>query len=198
MDAIRQPTADAPSEPRSWPLHLTTFLLLGVVLVLSFLLEREKTSGREAMEQRALNARDEQDHLHARNVAAVFLRAVVEDDYPATRLLKRVATTRPRSPGAYGPEVALREKIRAWLAERNLAEKRLTGYGFGGNPLDTNLREGRCVQIGALHFEDGGFVNYRLTLSRTDARNGSGSTDYGWRVDEFLLWSGERDGPQPW
>jgi hypothetical protein len=152
---------------------------------------------REA-QQRVLNARGEEEHVHARSIAAAFLRAVVEDDFAATRpLLARVASTRPGAAEARGPEAALRDKVRAWFTERKLDRKRLKGYGFGGDHPST--REGRSVQVGGLLFDDGRVVNYVLTLVRIDPENGSGFYDTGcWRVDDFVLWAGEGDGPRPW
>jgi hypothetical protein len=198
MDTSQQTMSDV-AKTRSWLFCLATFLLLGIIIVLAVVIWHERTVVRGEYEQKALNGRWEEDHIHARNIAAIFLRAIVEDDYPATRpLLKQVASTTPHAPEAYGPEVALRNRIQAWLTERKLAGKRFKGYGFGGNHPDMSLVKGRYIQIGALFFEDGRFVNYHLTLRRTDARNGYDSTDYGWRVDEFILWSGEQDGPMPW
>jgi hypothetical protein len=151
-------------------------------------------------QQRMLNARWEEEHIHGRSVAAAFLRAVVEDDFPATRpLLARVASTTPGAAKAHGPEAALRDKVQGWFAQRKLDRQRLKGYGFGGDHPSTGLREGRCVQVGALHFDDGRFVNYVLALVRIDPVNGSGSSDTGcWRVEDLVLWAGEADGPRPW
>jgi hypothetical protein len=175
-------------------------LLLVIAVGETFIIWYDRAVTRGEYEQRALNARWEEDHRHARSVAAAFLRAVVEDDFSATRpLLARVASTAPGAAEARGPEVALRDKVQAWFADRKLDRKRLKGHGFGGNHLGTSLREGRCIQVGALHFDDGSWVNYVLTLVRTRSVNGTNSPDPSfWRVDEFVLWSGERDGPRPW
>jgi hypothetical protein len=73
------------------------------------------------------------------------------------------------------------------------------GLRVGGDLPSSNLKEGRIAQVGAFHFQDGRFVNYVLTLVRLDCVNGAGSYDSGcWRVEDFVLWAGEADGPRPW
>jgi hypothetical protein len=110
-----------------------------------------------------------------------------------------VASVAPGAKEARGPEAALQDKVQAWFAERKLDRRRLEGYGFGGNHLATSVREGRWLQVGALYFDAGSFVNYVQTLLRTVAANGSDTSDTGyWRVDDLVLWAGERDGPRPW
>src|SRR5262249_54282302 len=157
----------------------------------------DRAFARGEYEQRALNARWEEERIHARSIAAAFLRAVVEDDFAATRpLLARVASTTPGAAEAPGPEAALRDKVQAWFAERKLDRKCLKGYGFGGDHPATSLMEGRSVQVGALHFADGRFVKYVLTLVRINLLNGSGFYDTDcWRVEDLVLWAGEGDGP---
>jgi hypothetical protein len=175
-------------------------VLLAVAVWAAGVLLSERAVVRSEGEQRVLSERWEQDHAHGRDIAAAFLRAVVEDDFSATRpLLERVARTTPRSPEGRGPEVALREKVEAWFAARKLDRSRLKGYGFGGHAGGTSLVEGRCVHVGALLFDDGKHVTYVLTLVRTDSLNGSGLVDTNcWRVRDLVLWAGEGDGPRPW
>jgi hypothetical protein len=161
----------------------------------------QQVQGR-ATEQRALNAFYEERNNHRRDVAALFLRAIVEGDYPAARLLLRpVAEASPGAPAAFGPEVKLREQIQGWLKERKLDGKRFKGFERGGElpggpPAAANPDQ--YVQIGGLEFEDGQVVNYRLTLVQADVQTGRTAQASGWRVEGFVLWSGERDGPRPW
>lgn len=200
VDASREQVSTMTAAGWSWPIRLAVPLLLVIAVGEGLVIWYDRAVTRGEYEQQALNARWEEEHRHARSVAAAFLRAVVEDDFSSTRpLLVRVASTAPRAAEAHGPEVALRDKVQAWFADRKLDRKRLKGYGFGGNHAGTSLREGRCIQVGALYFTDGSFVNYVLTLMRTDPVNGSNSPDAGcWRVDDLVLWAGERDGPRPW
>lgn len=155
-----------------------------------------------AKAQQALNTFYEERNNHRRDVAALFLRAVVEGDYHAARLLLRpVAEVPPQAPEAFGPEAKLRDQVQGWLKERKLDGKRFKGFGRGGElpggqPPGTNPDQ--YVQIGGLEFEDGQVVNYRLTLVRADCKTGRTLEANCWRVDELLLWSGERDGPRPW
>ena len=184
----------------SWPFRIGALSLLIIAVGEALVIWYDRAVARGEYEQRALNARWEEDHVHARSVAAAFLRAVIEDDFSATRpLLARVASTSLGAAEAHGPEAAIREKVQTWFAERKLDRRRLKGYGFGGNPPATSLREGRYLQVGALYFDDGSFVNYVLTLIRTYPVNGSGLSDTGcWRVEDLVLWAGEEDGPRPW
>jgi hypothetical protein len=171
--------------------------VLGLLAALAY--EHAQVSVKE---QQALNTFYEELNNHRRDVAALFLRAVVEGDYRAARLLLRpVAEVPPQAPKAFGPEVKLRDQIHGWLKERKLDGKRFKGFGRGGElPGGTpgTPNPDRYVQIGGLEFEDGQVVNYRLTLVRAACQTGRTSEPYGWRVDELLLWSGERDGPRPW
>ena len=189
VDASREPVSTMTAREWSWPIRLGVLLLLVIAVGEGLVIWYDRAVAPGQYEQQALNARWEEDHRHARSVAAACLRAVVEDDFSATRpLLVRVASTAPGAAEAHGPEVALRDKVQVWFADRKLDRKRLKGYGFGGNHLDTSLREGRCIQVGALYFDDGSFVNYELTLVRTDAVNGSDTPDAGcWRVDDLVL-----------
>ncbi len=176
-------------------------LLVTIAIGEGFIIWYDWAVVHEEDQQRVLNARWQEEHMHARSIAAAFLRSVVEDDFPATRpLLAPVASAMPGAAEARGPEVVLRDKVQAWFAARKLDRKRLKGYGFGGNPLGTSLREGRYQQVGALYLDDGRWVNYVLSLVRLAAENGSSSSyDTGcWRVDDFVLWAGERDSPRPW
>jgi hypothetical protein len=200
IDMSREPVPTRAPTGRSRLVQFGTVLLVVIAVGEGLVIWYDRAVARGEDQQRVLNARWAEDHIHARSVAAAFLRAVVEDDFPATRpLLARVASTAPAAGEAHGPEAALRDRVHAWFAERKLDRERLKGYGFGGNHPSTNLREGRCTQVGALHFGDGRFVNYVLTLVRIDPVNGSGSYDTGcWRVDDFVLWAGEADGPRPW
>jgi hypothetical protein len=178
----------------------TIVLALTVVVLVAFLAyEHVKMSENE---QRTLNAFYNEQNYHRRGIAALFLRAIVEDDYRAARLLLRpVAATPPRAPEGFGPEVKLKKQLQGWLKERNLNGKRFKGFERGGElpgggPSRPNPDQ--YVQIGGLVFEDGSVVNYRLTLVRTNAQTGTTGEPNGWRVDDFILWSGERDGPRPW
>lgn len=200
IDTSREPLSTrAPGGP-SGLVRLGVVLLVILAVGEGLVIWYDRAVTRREHQQQALNARWEEEQIHARSVAAAFLRAVVEDDFPATRpLLARVASTAPGAAAGHGPEAALRDKVRAWFAERKLDRKRLTGYGFGGDHPGTSLREGRCIQVGALHFDDGRVVNYVLTLVRIDQVNGSGSSDTAcWRVEDLTLWAGEGDGPRPW
>jgi hypothetical protein len=187
--------------PRMSRLSFGTILLaLAVVALLGALAYQEAKMGEK--EQRALNKFYEERNNHRRDIAAVFLRAIVEEDYRAARsLLLPVAATAPRAPEGFGPEVRLKAQVQGWLKERNLDGKRFQAFQRGGElpggePSAPNPDQ--YVQIGGLVFEDGMVVNYRLTLVRTDARTGTTWESNGWRVDEIILWSGERDGPRPW
>jgi hypothetical protein len=175
-------------------------VLLVIAVAEALVIWYDQATARREYERQALNARGEEDLRHARSVAAAFLRAVVEDDFAATRpLLARVASTAPGAAEGHGPEAALRDKVQAWFAKRKLDRSRLKGYGFGGDHPSTSLREGRCVQVGAIAFNDGRWVNFVLSLVRIDPVNGSGSHDIGcWRVEDLVLWAGEGDGPRPW
>jgi len=187
------------TSPRLSALLLVTTVLAVAVLGLLAALAYEHTqlSGNE---QQALNTFYEELNNHRRDVAALFLRAVVEGDYRAARLLLRpVAEVPPRAPEAFGPEVKLRDQIQGWLKERKLDGKRFKGFERGGEvPGGALGTPDRYFQIGGLQFEDGQVVNYRLTLVRANCQTGRTSEATGWRVDELLLWSGERDGPRPW
>jgi hypothetical protein len=199
VETSRELTSTRVSAGRSWLVPFAA-VLLGVIAVGGVVIWYDRAAVLGESQQRVLSARWEEEHIHARSVAAAFLRAVVEDDFPASRpLLAQVASSAPGAAGAHGPEAALRDKVQAWFAERKLDRKGLKGYGFGGDHPSTSLREGRCVQVGALYFDDGRFVNYVLTLVRLDLGNGSGSYDTGcWRVEDLVLWAGEADGPRPW
>jgi hypothetical protein len=192
--------------PRVSYFHLSTILLVLTVLGLVAVVWYERTMV-DQHEQRALNALYEERNLHARNIAAIFLRAIVEEDYQATRpLLRQVAVTSPGAAEGFGPEVKLKEQVQAWLKARTLDGKRFESFGRGGELLGGELLGGgafpvypeQYTQIGGLRFEDGGAINYRLTLVRTDAQTGTGSESSCWRVKDLVLWSGERDGPRPW
>ena len=189
------------TSPRLSALPLVTTVLAVAVLGLLAALAYEHAQV-SVKEQQALNTFYEELNNHRRDVAALFLRAVVEGDYRAARLLLRpVAEVPPQAPKAFGPEVKLRDQIQGWLKERKLDGKRFKGFGRGGELPGGTPRTpnpDRYVQIGGLEFEDGQVVNYRLTLVRADCQTGCTLEPYGWRVDELLLWSGERDGPRPW
>jgi hypothetical protein len=179
---------------------VTTALVVAVLgLVAALAYEHAQVSIKE---QQALNTFYEERNSHRRDVAALFLRAVVEGDYRAARLLLRtVAEVPPQAPEAFGPEVKLRDQIQGWLKERKLDGKRFKGFERGGElpggPPGT-ANPDKYVQIGGLEFEDGQVVKYRLTLVRANCQSGRTSEANGWRVDELVLWSGERDGPRPW
>jgi hypothetical protein len=200
IDTSRETVSTRAPARRSWLVHLGAGLLAIIAVGEGLVIWYDRAVAHEEYQQRVLNARWEQEHLHARSVAAAFLRAVVEDDFPATRpLLARVASATPGAAEARGPEAAMRDNVHGWFAEREFDRKRLKGYGFGGDHPSTSLRDGRCAQVGALHFDDGRSVNYVLTLVRIDPVNGSGSYDACcWRVKDLVFWAGEGDGPRPW
>jgi hypothetical protein len=201
VDTSPEPLSRKAPAERSRLVRFGAVLLAIIAIGEGFVIWYGRALAHKEEQQRVLNAHWEEQHVHARSIAAAFLRSVVEDDFPATRtLLAQVASTKPGSAEARGPEARLRDKVHAWFAERKLNRKRLKGYGFGGDHPSTSLTEGRCVQVGGLLFDDGRVVNYVLTLVRIDPENGSRSSrDTGcWRVDDFVLWAGEGDGPRPW
>jgi hypothetical protein len=53
------------------------------------------------------------------------------------------------------------------------------------------------VVTGALFFDDGKFVGFRLTLLSTADQDGNRSYTSGWRVDDFVLWDIKQDGSVP-
>ena len=194
-------SSTTPRRLSALPLVTTALVVAVFGLVAALAYEHAQVSVKE---QQALNTFFEERNNHRRDVAALFLRAVVDGDYRAARLLLRpVAEAPPQAPEAFGPEVKLRDQIQGWLKERKLDGKRFKGFerggelpGGGGPPAAPNPDQ--YVQIGGLEFEDGQVVNYRLTLVRANCQTGRTSEANCWRVDELVLWSGERDGPRPW
>jgi hypothetical protein len=174
-------------------LALLVGLLAGVTLTyISLVLWDGRTATGEQQQDPGTHA----PYVHARSLAALFLRSIVEDDFQAIRpLLQEVAATEPRAAAAYGPEMKLRGEIRQWFQQRKLDGKRLKGYGLGGTLPDGWFK---YAVIGALHFDDGSFVSFRVNLVQMTERNGTDSPESVWRVEKFILWAGEQDGPRPW
>jgi hypothetical protein len=172
-------------------------MLCVVIVALTLVLWREQTVIRGEAEDRARWSRYEHGRSRANDIVAIFLRAIVEDDYAAVRpLLRQVASERPRAAKAFGPEIQLRDKIHAWMAERGFDVQRLKSYGYGNN-ASMNADIDRYVVTGALFFDDGKFVGFRLTLLLTADRDGDRSYTSGWRVDDFVPWDIKRDGSVP-
>ena len=141
------------------------------------------------------NARQEQEILHTKDIAHLFLRALVEEDYGALRpLLTKVASQPPHAPEAFGPELALKDKIRQWLKTHKFEGKRFKSFGIGGGRPE-DLRSGsRRTYVGALFFDDSGRVRFDITLVHMTVPTGTDSPFGGaWRVEDFALSQFELD-----
>src|SRR6516164_413202 len=142
-------SSTTPRRLSALPLVTTALVVAVFGLVAALAYEHAQVSVKE---QQALNTFFEERNNHRRDVAALFLRAVVDGDYRAARLLLRpVAEVPPRAPEAFGPEVKLRDQIQGWLKERKLDGKRFKGFERGGELPGGTPRTpnpDRYVQIG--------------------------------------------------
>jgi len=171
-------------------------LLVELFLVCLFLMVFG-CSGSDA-NQLARNAQQEEEILHTKDIAHVFLRALVEEDYSAIRpLLTKVASQPPHSPEAFGPELALKDEIRLWLKKHNLGGKHFKSFGIGGGRPEGMLAGSRRTYVGALFFDDSGRVRFDITLVQMQVPTGTDSPFGGaWRVEEFTLSHFELDLPE--
>jgi hypothetical protein len=130
LDTSRQPVSTTALAGRSW-LVPCCFALLGIIAIgEGSVIWYDRATSSQDYQQQVVGARSEQEHTHARSVAAAFLRAVVEDDFSATRpLLAQVSKHPPGAAEARGREAALRDMVHAWFTQRKLDRRRLKGYG---------------------------------------------------------------------